>query len=326
MLECRLDEALEQAQAQLAQARQEHDVEGIIGAAYAASQVLITRGRTSDMRTLLSSVLSIGVLPALQRPQFVALISMAASLAVDDGRASTARALTQQALELRQGPGPFPLGSPTQAIANLEGENLPAPAARALTAQRLWDEAVALMDDGYLMSGYVCGVLAVAEEPTPERGDLLGAAAAKIEAPIVAKYADFVEVLCFGDAESLVALGAAHADEGLVWSATHAYSAGLAALRSDGSATRAAEVHDDARRRLAVWGDEAAASLRSMAEDADLTAREGEIARLAADGLSNLEISRRLLISVRTVENHLHRVFRKLGVDNRTELTRVLSL
>lgn len=51
-----------------------------------------------------------------------------------------------------------------------------------------------------------------------------------------------------------------------------------------------------------------------------LTRREGEIAELAAGGLSSREIARNLVLSVRTVENHLHRVYRKLGINNRGEL------
>lgn len=324
-LEGRLDEALEAAQTVLVEARGTHDIEGIVGAAYVAAQVLVVRGRISEMRTLLGSVLSAGVLPALQRPQLVALLSMAAFQAVEDGRGTTARALAEQALALRTGPGAYPLGSPTHAIARLDGADLPPMQMRALTAERLWAEAEALIARGYTLSGFTCGVLAVVEEPTAERGAVLQAAAARIPAPLVRQYEALVTALCEGDPEGLVTLGDRHADAGLVWTATRAYSAALAALRATGSAARAAEVHEEARRRLEVWGHEAAASLRSAAEGAELTAREDEIARLAASGMTNQDIARRLLISVRTVENHLHRVFRKLGVDNRADMSRVLA-
>lgn len=51
-----------------------------------------------------------------------------------------------------------------------------------------------------------------------------------------------------------------------------------------------------------------------------LTPREHEVAVLAASGLKNTEIARRLTVSVRTVENHLHRVYGKLGVTSRSGL------
>jgi DNA-binding CsgD family transcriptional regulator len=325
ILEARLDEALARSQEQLAVARREHDVEGIVGAAYAAAQVLITRGRVSELRALLGSVLSAGVVPALERPQHVALLSIAAGIAADEGRGTTSRALAQQALALRTGPGPYPLGSPTLAIARLDGADLAPAQARALAAERLWVETESLLERGYAMSGYVCGMLALVEEPTPERGAALLDVGAGMPAPLVRQYDRFVAALTEGDPEGLIAVANRHADFGLVWTATRAYAAGLSALRTAGAAARAAEVHDEARRRLEAWGPEAAAGLRSAAEGAELTAREDEIARLAASGLTNQEIARRLLISVRTVENHLHRVFRKLGVDNRAEMSRVLA-
>lgn len=53
-----------------------------------------------------------------------------------------------------------------------------------------------------------------------------------------------------------------------------------------------------------------------------LTLREREIARLAAEGLRNREIARRLFVSVRTVESHLYRAMRKLNAT-RGELRRL---
>lgn len=56
-----------------------------------------------------------------------------------------------------------------------------------------------------------------------------------------------------------------------------------------------------------------------------LTERELDVARLVVDGRSNREVAEKLYVSVRTVEVHLGRVFRKLGVRSRTELV-VLAL
>ena len=51
-----------------------------------------------------------------------------------------------------------------------------------------------------------------------------------------------------------------------------------------------------------------------------LTAREQEVVRLVARGMSNKAIAYRLGISPRTVEGHLNHVFDKLGTTSRTEL------
>jgi len=56
-----------------------------------------------------------------------------------------------------------------------------------------------------------------------------------------------------------------------------------------------------------------------------LTAREQQVARLAAQGLTSYQIAQRLVISVRTAESHLYHAFRKLGAHHRDELQALLA-
>ncbi len=56
----------------------------------------------------------------------------------------------------------------------------------------------------------------------------------------------------------------------------------------------------------------------------DLTAREYEVARLAAEGLNNNEIAEKLLVTESTVRTHLRAVFRKLDIDRRARLAEKL--
>ena len=55
-----------------------------------------------------------------------------------------------------------------------------------------------------------------------------------------------------------------------------------------------------------------------------LTNRERQVAELAADGAKSREIADRLYLSPRTVENHLQRVYAKLGVNGRQTLAPAL--
>ena len=55
---------------------------------------------------------------------------------------------------------------------------------------------------------------------------------------------------------------------------------------------------------------------------AGLTAREVEVLRLVAEGLTNEQVAARLVISPRTVEKHLESIYGKLQVTSRAAATR----
>jgi HD-GYP domain-containing protein (c-di-GMP phosphodiesterase class II) len=54
---------------------------------------------------------------------------------------------------------------------------------------------------------------------------------------------------------------------------------------------------------------------------AGLTAREVEVLRLVAQGMSNRQIAERLVLSTKTVRNHVERAYAKIGATNRTGAT-----
>ena len=51
-----------------------------------------------------------------------------------------------------------------------------------------------------------------------------------------------------------------------------------------------------------------------------LTERESEVAALVAQGLQNKAVAHHLAIGVGTVKVHLHNIYRKLGIENRSQL------
>jgi len=66
-------------------------------------------------------------------------------------------------------------------------------------------------------------------------------------------------------------------------------------------------------------------ALETAPQPVALTKREREVATLAARGLSSREIAGTIVVSTRTVENHLQRAYEKLGVSGRSELAEALG-
>jgi DNA-binding NarL/FixJ family response regulator len=61
-------------------------------------------------------------------------------------------------------------------------------------------------------------------------------------------------------------------------------------------------------------------AMRRQASVSPLSAREFEVARLVAEGLTNRAIAERLHLSSRTAENHVQHVLDKLGFDSRSQI------
>jgi len=66
-------------------------------------------------------------------------------------------------------------------------------------------------------------------------------------------------------------------------------------------------------------------ALETAPQPVALTKREREVATLAARGLTSREIAETIVVSTRTVENHLQRAYEKLGVRGRAELAEALG-
>jgi DNA-binding CsgD family transcriptional regulator len=82
----------------------------------------------------------------------------------------------------------------------------------------------------------------------------------------------------------------------------------------------------------ALWAERARIELRASGQTArkrdpstrgQLTAQEVQIAQFVAGGLSNREVAAQLFLSPRTVAFHLRNIFRKLGINSRTQLARL---
>jgi DNA-binding CsgD family transcriptional regulator len=126
-----------------------------------------------------------------------------------------------------------------------------------------------------------------------------------------------VSALAARDADRLEALGGEMEGLGCL---LHAAELTAAAAAASAGPTAAARLRTRAQ-ALAERCDGATTQLLRSPVGAGLTTREREVAGLAARGHTDVEIAARLSLSRRTVETHLYRVYAKLGVAGRRELT-----
>ncbi|MHA7264211.1 helix-turn-helix transcriptional regulator [Arthrobacter sp. TMN-37] len=138
------------------------------------------------------------------------------------------------------------------------------------------------------------------------------------EAMVLNAYATAV---ASGDLERLVEAGdkAELAQKHLVAADASYRAMRLLADRGDRRTQR--ELLQVARRRRQRLEGCSPALLGDAEEPTKLTGREREIASLALDGASNRAIAAALTVSPRTVEGHLYRIYAKLGITRREELT-----
>ncbi|WP_089208391.1 helix-turn-helix transcriptional regulator [Streptosporangium subroseum] len=107
--------------------------------------------------------------------------------------------------------------------------------------------------------------------------------------------------------------------------AAEAATAAAAAWRQNGAPRQAAAAAGQALEATARCGGAGTPILATAQATSSLTGRERDIALLAAGGAPSKDIAQTLVLSVRTVDNHLQKIYTKLGVTTRRDLARILQ-
>ena len=148
--------------------------------------------------------------------------------------------------------------------------------------------------------------------------------AKQVDGQLVAAFAGHAAALAEASPAGLDAAGQAFEAVGASLLAAEAYLAAAAGYRSAGLARPASANARRAGELAAACGDVRTPGLSFGSDSERLTRREREVASMAAAGASSREIAAKLVLSVRTVDNHLQNAYSKLGVTSRDELARVL--
>jgi DNA-binding CsgD family transcriptional regulator len=143
-----------------------------------------------------------------------------------------------------------------------------------------------------------------------------------VEGPLIDVMARHARAAAGGDSDELLAVADSFGRLGLNLHGAEAAACAFSRLRELRS-TQAAEATSVMASLLDRCEDSHTPGL--IVDRPTLTAREAQIARLAAAGLTSKDIAGQLYLSARTIDNHLRRIYAKLGVSGRGELSGALS-
>jgi DNA-binding NarL/FixJ family response regulator len=103
---------------------------------------------------------------------------------------------------------------------------------------------------------------------------------------------------------------------------------GFEAARREGRALSFAQISELVAlvlNEVRAGGADAEESSGARRQPPILSTREEEVLRLVAEGLTNKEIARRLIVTENTVKTHVTSLFNKLGVDSRAQAVAVAA-
>lgn len=156
-------------------------------------------------------------------------------------------------------------------------------------------------------------------------GARLAALAEEVDGGLLQTMCSAGTALRVGDGRLLEVAAAAFISMGMQLLAFEVVAAAAAAYRRGGYPGRARAAERAARVLLEQCEGASTPALELLVDGETITVREREVATLAAQGHANRAIAGRLGVSVRTVENLLHRAYSKLDVHTREELTAALN-
>lgn len=184
----------------------------------------------------------------------------------------------------------------------------------------LWDASDALWERGARFAAAFGYVGSIELNPDAERFGIAEKRIEQIEGKFIAAHWSYARALVNRDAEEMLIAFERTREVGLMGVAISSLKNAALWFKESGDTARATAAEqlevDFRKERQLGWVDTA----RFTATNALLTERESEVAAMAARGLTNQEIASTLVLSVRTVETHMHRIMRKLDLTSRHDL------
>ena len=286
------------------------DSTSVAGYAYAAALGLCMLGRLDEVEAVVEVVHRLGDTTVFQNYYKSGLLLLGSFIFDWAGRRDHAHTLALQAKSLGLKVGPFPA---MMAQHELLFTN-------AVTPEQMWDEVDDLLDRGYLTSAVYYAVAAIERDPGTTRAAAVQALGRASESRVLRALSRYVAAVNAGDFTGFGDVVADLRASCGPLDATRARITWALALRRAGDGTGWLE------QTRAAWAESGSITVTCdglfarLVTEVDLTAREAEVARLAAGGWSSPGIAQHLGVSPRTVEAYLQSVYRKTGVTSRDDL------
>jgi DNA-binding CsgD family transcriptional regulator len=278
---------------------------GVLMATGVLASILLDRGRADEAWDVLQSAGLTGSIAAI--PPLTPALLARMQVRVAHGQYQPALIDWQEAQRRRQFSGGSPVGWIEDQIAAAQATRALGDQAGArsivhenLEIARRWNTPGAI---GQALRGVAR--IDPQSDPIPllrEASELLESSPARLE-----------------HARALVDLGAALRRAGERRESRHPLNAGLE-LAEQCAADRVAET---ARQELAASG--VRVRRHTLGETDELTASERRVCNMACGDMSNAEIAPALFVTIKTIEMHLTRSYRKLGIQKRAELAAALA-
>jgi DNA-binding CsgD family transcriptional regulator len=286
------------------------DIRTLSAWAYVAGLGMCLLGRFDELKSIVEIIYRLGDASVYQNHYRVGLYMLGSYVSSWEGLTSYSNNLVQQAKALAVGTGPMP--GMRANLSLLPGtENAP---------DMAWEEVDDLLDRGFLVSAVFHAITAAETDPTSPTAKRLLELCAKFQGPVLPAMARYVATLVARDSTLYEATVSELRKSCGALVTTRAIISWALLLREKGDLEGWVEKAQAAWQESTAMSDPASGLFRRLTEAVDLTIREAEVAHYAVLGLSAQEIASKTGISTRTVETHLHFVYRKTGVSSRADL------
>ncbi|TXK18544.1 LuxR family transcriptional regulator [Homoserinibacter sp. GY 40078] len=319
--EGRAEEALRWAERGFDESHGLLDPDGVLGHGLVLALGHTFSGDYERAQRVLDTLFAVGHISPLLMHTQLALLAIGSVIAYREGNIAIAERFLAELDDLPVNLGPLP----GQAAAWPRAQHSAFHGSPRRAASELWTAGERFWASGYRFSSLLLLLTSAEIEVSSEQLELIRERVGQVDGEFLRSMAIFLEARESGDPAELIAASGRLAGAGRPGLALNALTRAeeIALEAEDADAGAAVQAAQSALfERL---GSRTIDTTRFLAAAVTLTDREREIAELVGRGFSNPDIATRLVLSVRTVESHLHRILRKSNLANRSELIDYMS-